>query len=123
MKQGPLRILYVEDNPLVREVTCELLSQPTRQIVAAESAEEALEAFSPDAFDAVITDVSLPAMSGLDLARQLLRAEPSMAIVVATGYRLPVDAKSIGPNVRIIEKPFDAPAIDALLEELCPRMG
>jgi FixJ family two-component response regulator len=67
----------------------------------------------------VVTDVSLPVMSGLDMVRHMLRAAPSMAIIIATGYRLPVDPKSIGPHVRVIEKPFDAPAIDALLDELC----
>ena len=100
MRPNPLRILYVEDNPLVREVTYELLSQPGRQILATSSAEEALEVFKPDAFDVVVTDVSLPVMSGLDMVRHMLRAAPSMAIIIATGYRLPVDPKSIGPHAR-----------------------
>jgi two-component system, cell cycle response regulator CpdR len=120
---NPLRILYVEDNPLVREVTCELLAQPTRHIVAASSAEEALEMFKPDAFDVVVTDVSLPAMSGLEMARHILRDVPAMAIIIATGYRLNVDPKCIGLHVRVIEKPFDAPAIDSLLDELCRASG
>jgi CheY-like chemotaxis protein len=123
MRHTPLRILYVEDNPLVREVTCELMAQPTREILATSSAEEALQAFKPDAFDVVVTDISLPGMSGLDMARHILRTAPSMAIIIATGYRLGVDPKSIGPNVRVIEKPFDSPAIDSLLDELCPPIG
>ena len=77
MTDKPLRILYVEDNPLVREVTCELLAQPTRQILATASAEEALDVFKRDAFDVVLTDVSLPAMSGLEMARQMLRLSPT----------------------------------------------
>ncbi|MEA3196321.1 MAG: two-component system, cell cycle response regulator CpdR, partial [Gammaproteobacteria bacterium] len=66
---SPLRILYVEDNPIVREVTTELLIQDHRHIVALGTAEEALKEFEEHPFDLVITDVSLPAMSGLDLAR------------------------------------------------------
>jgi CheY-like chemotaxis protein len=123
MPQNPLRILYVEDNPLVREVTCELLAQPTREILAIASAEEALGLFKPDAFDVVVTDVSLPAMSGLEMARRMLRLAPSMAIIIATGYKLPVDLKDLGPHVRAIEKPFDAPAFDGLLDELCRESG
>ena len=123
MTDKPLRILYVEDNPLVREVTCELLAQPTRQILATATAEEALDVFKREAFDVVLTDVSLPAMSGLEMARQMLRLSPTMAIIIATGYRLPVDLKGLGPHVRIIEKPFDAPAIDSLLDELCRESG
>jgi len=123
MPQNPLRILYVEDNPLVREVTCELLAQPMREILATASAEEALGVFKPDAFDVVVTDVSLPAMSGLEMARHILRIAPSMAIIIATGYKLHVDLKHLGPHVRVIEKPFDAPAFDGLLDELCRESG
>jgi CheY-like chemotaxis protein len=123
MTKTALRILYVEDNPLVREVTSELLAQPTRQIVATATAEEALGVFNPDAFDVVVTDVSLPAMSGLEMARQMLRLAPRMAIIIATGYRLNVDPKTLGPCVRFIEKPFDAPAIDVLLQEVCEVSG
>jgi hypothetical protein len=36
---------------------------------------------------------------------------------------LPVDLKCLGPHVRMIEKPFDAPAIDGLLDELCRESG
>jgi CheY-like chemotaxis protein len=123
MTETSLRILYVEDNALVREVTSELLAQPTRQIVAAATAEEALGLFNPEVFDVVITDVSLPAMSGLEMTRQMLRLAPRMAIIIATGYRLNVDPKTLGPCVRVIEKPFDAPAIDGLLEEVCRESG
>ena len=73
-----LRILYVEDNDLVRDITCEFLALPNRSVMAVASAEEALEVFEPNAFDIVVTDVSLPAMSGLDLARQLLQRAPSV---------------------------------------------
>jgi CheY-like chemotaxis protein len=121
--QTPLRILYVEDNPLVREVTCELLSQPTREVIATASAEEALGLFKPEDFDVVVTDVSLPVMSGLEMTRRILQAVPAMAVIIATGYRLQVDPRGLGPHVRVIEKPFDAPAIDGLLDELCRDSG
>jgi two-component system cell cycle response regulator CpdR len=116
---SPLRILYVEDNPIVREVTSELLVQDRRHIVALGTAEEALQEFSEHAFDIVITDISLPAMSGLDLARKILNIEPKAPIIIASGYFLDLSVKAWGPNVRAIVKPFEGPEIDALIEELC----
>jgi two-component system cell cycle response regulator CpdR len=116
---SPLRILYVEDNPVVREVTSELLINDQRQIVALGTAEEALQEFAEQAFDVVITDVSLPAMSGLDLARKILTIEPKAPIIIASGYSLDLSLKTWGPNVRAIIKPFEGPEIDALIEELC----
>jgi two-component system, cell cycle response regulator CpdR len=119
MTPSPLRILYVEDNPIVREVTSELLVHDQRQIVALGTAEEALQEFSEHDFDVVITDVSLPAMSGLDLARKILNIEPKAPIIIASGYFLDLSLQTWGPNVRAIVKPFEGPEIDALIEEVC----
>jgi two-component system cell cycle response regulator CpdR len=117
--KSPLRILYVEDNQIVREVTSELLVKDDRQIVALDTAEEALREFTQHAFDLVITDVSLPAMSGLDLARNILTLAPGASIIIASGYFLDLSLQKWGPNVRAIIKPFDVEQIDALIEELC----
>jgi CheY-like chemotaxis protein len=116
----PLRILYVEDNDLVRDITHEILSQPSRTVVAVASAEEALKVFEPDAFDVVVTDVSLPAMSGMDLARQLLLRAPAVPIIIATGYSLQSESAALGERTRVITKPFEREQIDQLLDELCP---
>jgi CheY-like chemotaxis protein len=119
VSSSSLRILYVEDNPLVRDITCELLSLPTRQVVAVASAEEALGVFEPDTFDVVITDISLPAMSGLDLTRLILEQVPTTPIIIATGYDLHVDVRHWGPRVRCITKPFDPPQLEDLLCQVC----
>jgi CheY-like chemotaxis protein len=114
----PLRILYVEDNDLVREITLEILSSHT--VVAVASAEEALELFEPDAFDVVVTDISLPAMSGLELAREILRRAPTFPIIIATGYNVPGDKFALGERARVITKPIEQEQFDRLLKELCP---
>jgi CheY-like chemotaxis protein len=117
--QPPFRILYVEDNDLVREITCELLSSDALEIVAVGSGEEALVAFKDDRFDIVITDVSLPAMSGIDLAKQIQQLAPSMPVILASGYPLNLNDVRFGAKVRAIRKPFDALQLDALIVELC----
>jgi CheY-like chemotaxis protein len=115
-----LNILYVEDNALVREVTCELLAQDQRQICACDSAEEALTRFREQPFDMVITDVSLPIMSGIDLARSILRIKPQLPIIIASGYALDFGLESWGSNVRSIIKPFEASDIEILIAQLAP---
>jgi two-component system cell cycle response regulator CpdR len=113
-----MRILYVEDNALVREVTSELLYQEGRQIVPCETAEEALNEFASSAYDLVITDVSLPVMSGLDLTRRLLQIKPTLPVIIASGYAMEYAIDRLGSNVRSVIKPFNADEIDALIEEL-----
>lgn len=117
---SPLRILYVEDNDLVRAITHELLAQPGRTVVAVASAEEALKVFEAQDFDVVVTDVSLPAMSGLELARRILQRAPAVPVIIATGYGLTGENTALGERARVITKPFEQEQIDQLLDELCP---
>jgi two-component system cell cycle response regulator CpdR len=117
---APLRILYVEDNDIVREVTSELLAQDQRQIVACATAEEALKTFTAERFDLVITDVSLPVMSGIELARSILKLRPHVPIILASGYDLDFGVENWGTNVRSIIKPFDAAEIEAIMGKLIP---
>jgi two-component system cell cycle response regulator CpdR len=113
-----LKILYVEDNALVREVTAELLAQEQRQIVVCADAEAALEEFRANSFDVLITDVSLPVMSGIELARNILALKPRLPIIIASGYSLDFGLENWGANVRAIVKPFEAPEIEALISDL-----
>jgi two-component system cell cycle response regulator CpdR len=115
----PFRVLYIEDSALVREITGELLERESRRIVAVGSGEEALAAFKGDGFDIVITDISLPAMSGIDLARKIQELAPSMPIILASGYALDLEKLRLGARVRAIRKPFDILQLDGVIEELC----
>ena len=112
------RILYVEDNALVREVMCELLVKDQREIVSCATAEEALKEFTREPFDVVITDVGLPVMSGVELARGILKLKPDVPIILASGYDLNFGIQGWGANVRSIIKPFDSLEIEALMGEL-----
>jgi two-component system cell cycle response regulator CpdR len=114
----PLKILYVEDNEIVRDITYELLCSAEREIVAVASAEEALEVFRSKPFEILITDVSLPVMSGLDLVRNVLSINSELAVIIASGYSLDFGLENWGPNVRSIIKPFEGSEMDALIAQL-----
>jgi len=85
------------------------------------TAEEALSV-NPHRFDLVITDVSLPGMSGVDFARRLQAIDPSLPIILVSGYRLDTEEFRLGPNIRAITKPFGSPELDALIHELSPAL-
>jgi CheY-like chemotaxis protein len=118
---SPLKVLYIEDNALVRELTVELLADGKRQVTAVATAEEALSV-EPHRFDLVITDVSLPGMSGVDLARRLQGIDASLPIILVSGYRLDTEEFRLGPNIRAITKPFGSPELEALIHELSPAL-
>ncbi|MBG0775705.1 MAG: PAS domain S-box protein [Desulfovibrionaceae bacterium] len=70
-------------------------------VTVARDGDEALERFrqSPEGFDLVLADVTMPGMTGVDLARELLRERPDLAVVLTSGYTeltSPEEARSLG---------------------------
>lgn len=113
-----LNILYVEDNDRLRETIGELLESADRKVHAVASAEEALIAFADNSFDVLVTDVSLPGMSGVDLARRVLTTNPHYWVVLCTGYEFKHRLTGLGINVRLLSKPFEIEALEALMDEI-----
>ena len=101
-----ISILYVEDNPDLRETISALLEGPGRDITSCDSAEAALDIAAHQRFDVLITDVSLPRQSGIDLARQFLAKDPQQWVVLCTGFSLALDVVPLGTNVSTLTKPF-----------------
>jgi CheY-like chemotaxis protein len=79
------RVLLVEDEGAVRELLSSALERNGFDVVTAGSAEEALTLASP-AFQILLSDISLPGMSGVQLARQLRRSLPSLRVLLMSGY-------------------------------------
>jgi two-component system cell cycle sensor histidine kinase/response regulator CckA len=101
------RVLLVEDEGAVRELLSSALERNGFDVVTAGSAEEALTLASP-AFQILLSDISLPGMSGVQLARQLRRSLPALRVLLMSGYAR--EEFSSGPNavddLPFIPKPF-----------------
>ncbi len=85
---GNERILLVDDEPSLVNAIRPILERLGYQVVAKSSSIEALEAFraSPDSFDLVITDFTMPNMSGMVLSEGLLKLRPETPVILCTGY-------------------------------------
>lgn len=114
----PLSILYVEDNDHLREAIGMLMEGDGREIVVCATGEDAVVLDAQKKFDVVITDVSLPGMSGTDLARKLLQDDPSRWLVLCSGYDFSQSTERLGAKVRSLRKPFELEELDALLAEI-----
>lgn len=118
-----LTIYYVEDNDELRETIGLLLEADDRVVTAFATAEAALAAFEQSPCDVVITDVSLPTMSGVELARAVLARAPATWVVLSSGYELSAGLKTLGPNVHSLPKPFEVDDMDALLAKAAQALG
>ncbi|PYX34902.1 MAG: hypothetical protein DMG80_00275 [Acidobacteria bacterium] len=91
------RVLYVDDEePLVFLMT-RMLTQLGYQVTGCTEPQKALETFrsGPHDFDVVVSDLSMPQMSGIDLAREILQTRPGMPILIASGYIRPEDNEGV----------------------------
>lgn len=89
-RQGPARILIVEDDPVTRVALCRLLARRGYETAAAETGKEALAALEAGAFDLILMDLQLPDGDGLELTKQLRRDPrwtqvPVIAVTAAAG--------------------------------------
>jgi len=77
-------ILVVDDDEVIRDTLCELLSQD-HSCQTAETAEEALAKLEARSFDVVLTDISMPGLSGMELLKRVLRMYPGTRVIVVSG--------------------------------------
>jgi len=79
-------ILYVEDDEEVRRVAVEYLSRLCKKVLEAENGKVALGIWRDEEPDIIITDISMPKMNGIDMARYIRAQDQKTPIIVATAY-------------------------------------
>ncbi len=103
-----LRILVVDDEPLVREVLHVFLSEDHHDLVMAENGRDGLEKFQSGEFDLVLTDRAMPEMNGVQLAKEIKKLKPAQPVVLLTGFgdlMIGAGEKPEGVDL-IVSKPF-----------------
>jgi len=107
---GRESILVVEDDPAVLQLVERALGAQGYQVTAALGPEAAIRHSSerPDTFDLLLTDVVMPGMSGVELARQLMAARPGLSLLYMSGYTADLIAEHgvIEADVAFLAKPF-----------------
>jgi PAS domain S-box-containing protein len=111
------RVLLVEDDPLIRESTRDLLAKAGHQVKVAAGGAEALLLLDKSDFDALVTDIGLPGMSGSDLAIRAHALKPGLAVVFASGYAAPDLPDELGQRAVMLHKPYDAAQLQVSLQQ------
>jgi len=93
---GTERILFVDDEKSIVDTTAAMLARLGYKVDAKMSSRMALEAFreNPDGFDIVITDQTMPDITGVELTRELLKIRPNIPIILCTGFSETVNAEN-----------------------------
>ena len=89
---GTERILFIDDEEMLAKMGQTMLERLGYTVTVQMSSIEALATFKrqPAAFDLVITDQTMPGMTGVDLARSMLQIRPDLPIILCTGYSIQI---------------------------------
>jgi CheY-like chemotaxis protein len=82
------RIMVVDDEPTLAVLTCKLMEGVGYSVEYFTSSVEALKRFkeNPNAYDIIITDQTMPEMTGINLARNVFAIRPGLPVILCTGY-------------------------------------
>jgi len=81
-----LTLLYVEDDEIIRQNAVEYLSSYFKEVFQAQDGEMALKIYREKKPDIIITDIEMPRLSGLDMAKKIRKIDKSTPIIVATAF-------------------------------------
>lgn len=115
--ETPMRVLVVEDDPLIRMGVVDMLEELGQDVLEAESGLEALDILETEKVDILLTDLGLPGMSGELLGERVREIWPQVAIVFATGQDRVPDLAG-GSEVAFLKKPFGVDEVRDVIERI-----
>ncbi len=119
---GSGTVLYVDDEAALVEVGKLMLELLGYRVVATTNSMEALKMFMdrPDELDAVVTDMTMPNMTGVELARKVMEVRPEIPIILCTGYSDLINkekAKELGIR-GFLMKPFNLLGLGTIMKNV-----
>ncbi|SUE42552.1 response regulator [Roseomonas gilardii] len=111
----PLRILVVDDDPAVREVTATFLEELGHEILEAGDGPSALRTLETEEIDLMVADLAMPLMSGAELAATVKASHPRMPVLLVTGY---AELDKLPKEYLLLHKPFRQADLARCIQEL-----
>ena len=122
-QRGKGRILFVDDEELILNMITSMLTKQGFQVITVKNPREAVEYFRQQRgeFDLVITDLTMPELSGLELSAELKKVNPQVPIILMTGYGKDIEEASALSEYgicQILKKPVRLAKLVAVVNEI-----
>jgi len=82
----PIKLLYVEDEAIIREQLERLLRRVVKDVITAKNGEEGLSAFKEHSPEIIVTDIKMPQMTGLEMAKEIRKIDKDIPIIITTAH-------------------------------------
>lgn len=115
-----VRVLVVDDEPSVRELLADILTDEGHAVETAPLAEEALRRLEVGAFDLLVTDMSMPSMSGAQLAAASKQRWPEIPVILLSGFGDSLDQNDFPGVDLLLAKPLDLLALRRSIAQAFP---
>lgn len=119
-KQVQASVLVIEDEPEVRAMLSDVLTDHGHHVESASNGEQGVAAFKEKQFDLVFTDLGMPGMSGWQVAREIKNINQAVPIVLITGWAVELEADDMRRRdiEAVLNKPFNIYQLLQLIEKL-----
>ncbi|MCB9494655.1 MAG: AAA family ATPase [Desulfobacteraceae bacterium] len=119
---GGEQILFVDDEEILAELMEELLQESGYKVKCVNSSVEALNLFNenPDKYDIIITDMTMPVMTGVKLCKEIFKVRPDIPAIICTGYSEAIPEKSFentGIRKKLL-KPFNIEELNTAIRDI-----
>ena len=117
------QILIVEDDEAMREFLCQAISRSGYYVEAVQDGTEALRRVEESHFDLLLTDIRMPGLDGLELARLARRRYPGLSVLLVTAYAQDaLGATDLGgAGIDVLSKPFNLSELIDRVETCLPH--
>ncbi|WP_199707863.1 response regulator [Teichococcus wenyumeiae] len=113
----PLRVLLVEDDPLIQMDSEDMLTSLGCRVAAVRDGRGALRELARGGFEVLFTDIGLPGISGVELARQVVADHPGIRVIFASGFGQHEEARAAVPGAIFVTKPYGLPELEAAIQK------
>ncbi|MEO6662118.1 MAG: response regulator [Rubrivivax sp.] len=113
------QVLVIEDDPDVRRIIVESLTQSGHMVRSATSGADGLDQMSRQPPDVLVVDYAMPGMNGAQVIAQVRARYASMPILLATGYADMAEVARVLPSTSVLLKPFDIAALLKAVDDAC----
>jgi len=115
----PIAVLYVEDEPITRSAVARMLKRRVEILYEAENGKEGLELFKQNRPNIVISDIRMPVMDGIEMAKEIKLLDKNSKIILTTAHSdasILLDSIEVGVDKYIL-KPLDMDALYAAMDQ------